>query len=87
MNTIASILQSHGWAIVGTFFTQYVWSAFIGALAAPTSTSSPGYVFFFKFANGIAGNLARAASTAVEHSPNFAPAVAKVINGQSSAGK
>ncbi len=81
MNTLSAILQSHIWAIIGTFMTQYVWSAFIGALDAPTAQSSSGYRFFFKFANGIAGNIARAKSTAIEGSPNFQPAVQKIING------
>ncbi len=81
MNTISSIFQNHMWAIIGTFMTQYVWSAFIGALEAPTAQSSALYKFTFKFANGIAGNLARAKSTAVESSPNFQPAVQKAING------
>ena len=81
MNTIAGIFQNHFWAILGTFITQYVWAAFIGALAAPTAQSSSMYVFWFKFLNGIAGNIARAKSANVESSPNFQPAVEKIING------
>jgi hypothetical protein len=65
------------WAIIGTFVTQYVWSAFIGALPAPTSTSSTMYNFWFKFLNLLAANIARASSTHVENSPNWTAAVQK----------
>ena len=78
MNTINSILQNHIWAIVGTFITQYVWSAFISALPAPTAASSGMYQFWFKFLNYLAANISRAKSTAVEQSPNFQDAVQKV---------
>jgi hypothetical protein len=67
------------WAILGTFATQYAWSAFIGALPAPTATSSTGYQFAFKFLNILAANISRASSTAVENSPNFNDAAAKVL--------
>jgi hypothetical protein len=73
--SIVSILQSHLWAIVGTFITQYVWSAFVSALPAPTSASSTTYQFWFKFLNILAANIARAQRTAIENSPNWAPAV------------
>lgn len=79
MNTVSTFFASHAWAIIGTFFTQYVWSAFIGALDAPTAQSNAWYRFFFKFANGIAGNIARAKNTAVESSPNWTPAVQQAI--------
>ena len=36
------------------------------------------YLWFFKFANTIGANLARAYSTAVEGSPNFAAAAKKL---------
>ena len=78
MNTVGSILSNHMWAIIGTFITQYVWSAFVSALPAPTATSSTGYQFWFKFLNILAANLARAQNTAVERSPNFQDAVNKL---------
>ena len=81
MGTIGAFFSQHWTAVVWTFTTQYVWSAFIGALDAPTAQSGPWYRFFFKFANGIAGNLSRANNTAVEASPNFKPAVQKIVNG------
>lgn len=75
MNTVTAIFQNHLWAIVGTFITQYVWSAFISALPAPTAQSSVMYQFWFKFLNYLAANISRAQSTAVEKSPNWVPAV------------
>ena len=65
------------WAIIGTFVTQYVWSAFIGALPAPTAASSTMYNFWFKFLNLLAANIARATSTHTENSPNWNDAVQK----------
>ena len=52
-----------------------VWSAFVSSLPAPTIHSTPKYQFWFKFFNTLAANFARAKSTAVENSPNFAAAV------------
>lgn len=52
-----------------------VWSAFVSSLPAPTAQSTAKYQFWFKFFNTLAANFARAKSTAVENSPNFAAAV------------
>lgn len=82
MQTVSAILASHGWAIIGTFVTQYVWSAFISALPAPTAQSSTMYQFWFKFLNYLAANISRAKSTALEGSPNFVPAVQQAIRQQ-----
>lgn len=82
MNTVTTILSNHLWAIVGTFITQYVWSAFISALPAPTAQSSGMYQFWFKFLNVLAANISRAKSTAVEGSPNFTPAVQQAVRVQ-----
>lgn len=54
---------------------QWIFTAAVGALVAPTATSSDFYQWFFKFTNTIAANLARAYNTNVEKSPNFLPAV------------
>lgn len=62
-----------------TFVCNYVWSAFIGALEAPTKDSSPAYRFWFKFLNGLAANIARAKNTSIESSPNWTSAVEKQI--------
>jgi len=79
-NVVGEFFAQHWVAVVWTFFVQYIWSAFIGALDAPTAQSGGLYKFFFKFANGIAGNLKRASNTAVESSPNWTPAVQKAIS-------
>ena len=60
-----------------TNVAQFVFSAFVSSLPAPTATSSAKYQFWFKFFNTIAGNLSRAKMTAVESSPNFQDAVNK----------
>lgn len=61
-----------------TNVAQFIGSAFVSSLPAPTATSSPKYQFWFKFFNTVAGNLTRAKSTAVEASPNFQEAINKV---------
>jgi hypothetical protein len=81
MSSVSTFFASHMWAIIGTFITQYVWSAFIGALPAPTVTSSSMYQFFFKFLNLLAANIARATSTRTENSPNWSDAVQKATGG------
>jgi len=79
ISVVGDFFSQHWVAVVWTFTTQYVWSAFIGALEAPTAQSSSLYKFFFKFANRLAGNLSRANNTAVESSPNWDPAVTHEI--------
>jgi len=77
--SVSDILQNHAWAIIGTFLVNYVWSAFVSALPAPTVQSTTMYQFAFKFLNILAANISRAKSTAVEGSPNWAPAVAQQV--------
>lgn len=60
--------------VVTWVFTNVV-TVLVSSLPAPTAQSKPGYVYWFKVANGIVGNLQRAKSTAIEQSPNFLPAV------------
>lgn len=76
-----NFIQTHPYIFtaVTTFFVNYVWSAMIGALEAPTAQSSSSYKFWFKFLNGLAANIARAKNTSVESSPNWVPAVKQVI--------
>lgn len=51
-------------------------SVAIGSLLAPTKQSSPFYVWFFRFSNGIiALNPQRALNTRIESSPNWKDAV------------
>jgi hypothetical protein len=63
-------------AVVATWILNNVISALVSSLPAPTKDSSPKYVYWFKVANTIIGNLRRAQSTAIENSPNWAAAVA-----------
>lgn len=62
-------------AVTITNGAQYVVSVLVGALEAPTAQSTPGYRYWFKVANQLAGNWKRANSTAIEASPNFEAAV------------
>ena len=64
-------------AVIG----YYVVSAAIGAMPAPQAGDSRWYLFLFKFLNTLGGNLTRAFNTAVESSPNFGGAVAKLQGG------
>lgn len=73
MNTVVTFFTAH--QVLVTLAAGYLWSSFISALPAPQAASSTIYVFFFKFLNVLAANIARAQSTAVENSPNFQAAV------------
>jgi hypothetical protein len=73
-------LLSNPWvaAVVGGVSltsVKYVADVFISSLPAPQAHSSPSYRYWFTVANRFAANWARANSTAVESSPNFAAAV------------
>lgn len=74
-------LWVHHSAIVA-LIVYYVISAAISSLPSPTAKSGMFYLWFFKFSNTIAANLARAYSSAVERSPNF-DAAAKLQADQS----
>jgi hypothetical protein len=78
LNSIVNLFNQHPFwstAILTWVSTTGV-SAFISSLPAPTATSSPFYVFWFKFMNAVlAGNVSRATNTKVESSPNFQAAV------------
>lgn len=79
MNVI-TWFSNHPKAIVeATLLTKAVWDTMIGALPAPTKDSSAFYTYLFKVLNSLAFNFHRAASTAIENSPNFLPAVEKYI--------
>jgi hypothetical protein len=73
MNTIVTFVTAH--QVLVTLVVGYVWSSFISALPSPQATSSAVYVFFFKFLNVLAANIARAQNSKVESSPNFMDAV------------
>lgn len=60
---------------LAALIAYYILSAAISALPSPTADSSKFYQWFFKFSNGIAANISRAYSTAIESSPNFHAAV------------
>jgi hypothetical protein len=62
-------------AVIGTWLFNNIVTALISALPAPTKDSSGQYVFWFKAANNICGNLKRAQSTAIEQSPNWQAAI------------
>jgi hypothetical protein len=78
MNSIATFFSQHPyWATaILTWVSNYGISAFTSSLPAPTATSSPFYVFVFKFTTAIlAQNPSRAIGTKVEASPNFQAAM------------
>lgn len=79
MHNVWNFLVAH--RVTDVLVVGYLWSAFIGALPAPTASSSTFYRFSFSFFNLLAANIARAKSTAVEGSPNFQAAVMKQQNG------
>lgn len=81
MNWLLGIYNAH--PALFTLVAYYAGSAFVSSLPAPQATSSQVYLFFFRFFNTLAANIARAYSSSVEQSPNFQRAVVKhnVANG------
>jgi hypothetical protein len=73
MHSLANLISNH--QTLSVLVAYYILSAAIGAMPAPTATSSTFYQFLFKFSNTIGGNITRAFNTYVESSPNFQPAV------------
>lgn len=73
MTTAWSFLVEH--QTIATLVGYYIVSAFVGSLPAPRANSTQLYLFFYKFANTLGGNLTRAFATRVEGSPNFQDAV------------
>ena len=61
--------------VVATWIFNNIITVLVSNLPAPAKDSSVRYVYWFKVLNSIAGNVARARSTAIEQSPNWQPAV------------
>lgn len=74
---ILAWVNAHGILVIVCY---YLLSNAIGALDAPTATSSGFYRWFFKFANGFGANLTRAFSTTIEKSPNWNAALTNAVN-------
>lgn len=72
MNPVWQFVTDH--QVIATAVVGYIWAALIGALPAPTATSSTTYQFAFKFLNLLAANISRSTAK-VENSPNFQAAV------------
>jgi hypothetical protein len=81
MTAIWNFIVAHQLSISTTATAAATWLANVGfsrivsALPAPGSSSTPKYIFWFKFLNNLAGNASRANNTAVESSPNFQAAI------------
>ena len=59
MNDLLALL--HNWVFWVAIGGYWVFSAAVGALPTPTEKNGPGYVFLFRFAHGLSGNITRAA--------------------------
>lgn len=69
MNSFLNIVGDwHFWVLVVSYWLT---SNAIGALPSPTAGSSPFYAWFFKFANGFAANLSRAAAGKIPGTNGF----------------
>lgn len=79
MNTLIQLFQQHPYSlsIAGTWIFNNVVTAFVSAFPAPTKDSRVAYVVWFKFSNGMIGNIKRAQSTEIEKSPNWNDALDK----------
>jgi hypothetical protein len=60
---------------LGTWIFNNIVTVLVSSLPAPSGGSSPRYIYWFKVANTIVGNIARASSTRLEGSPNWEAAV------------
>lgn len=80
MQTLLNFFKTH--PVECTLAAKAIWDAIVGSLPAPSAVSGNGYVFLFKLMNSLAFNFHRAASTSIENSPNFLPAVEKYIAAQ-----
>ncbi len=69
------IAHPYLFSAIATFLFNNVISAMVSNLPAPTKDASVKYVYWFKVANTVIGNLQRAKSTSIEQSPNFQAAV------------
>lgn len=81
---IGSLFQQHPYAAaaVSTWLLNNIVTAFVAAFPAPTKDSSTAYIWWFRFSNGVMGNISRAKSTTVENSPNWQDAVQRAANGK-----
>ena len=85
MNPIVQFVQHHPYIIVSAVSGATVWlfnnviTVMISSLPAPTKDSTAKYVYWFKVANTIVGNLQRAHGSRIEDSPNFKDAVKKYL--------
>lgn len=68
------------WHVYVLFLVYYVFSNAISALPLPDTSSSKFYGWFFKFANGLAANISRAAAGKIPGTSPDVP-VAKWGNG------
>ncbi len=85
MNPLVQFGAHHPYIIVSVVSGATVWlfnnviTVMVSSLPAPTKDSSPKYVYWFKVANTIIGNLQRAHGSRIEDSPNFKDAVEKYL--------
>ena len=88
ISSVSDLFSQHPyWAtaittFVGSSTAQFLFSAAVSSMEAPTKDSSSKYKFWFKFLNKVAANLARAKDTSIENSPNWKDAVDKATNGK-----
>jgi len=85
MNPLVQFVQHHPYIVVSAVSGATVWlfnnviTVMISSLPAPTKDSTAKYVYWFKVANTIVGNLQRAHGSRIEDSPNFKDAVQKYL--------
>jgi len=87
MEILAELFKQHRNVILilmllsslGTWVFNNVVTVLVGELQAPTATSTEKYKYWFRVLNKFVGNKQRANSTSIENSPNFLPAVEKLL--------
>lgn len=81
MDISTAIIEWVGKYWLPLFVIYWLISGAISNMDAPTKDSGTFYRWFFKYMNWIVANWKRGAGAALEKSPNWKDAIAKVVDG------
>jgi hypothetical protein len=87
MEILSQIFKNHPYIVpllmlvssAGTWLFNNVVTTMVAELPAPGDKSTEKYRYWFRVANKFVGNKQRAENTSIENSPNFLPAVQKLL--------
>lgn len=87
MEILSQIFKNHPYIVpllmlassAGTWLFNNVITTMVAELPAPGANATEEYKYWFRVANKFVGNKQRANGSSIENSPNFAPAVQKLL--------